>query len=128
MTEYKVLKRIKVGKDWHNPGDSVKGTDDHDWARIVNLGLAILKDGDDKEQKPFTPKAIKETPKEPTSEPNTPLTNLDNRANNTSKEPVIKPAGKAWFKVYLGDEVLGKAVRTKEEAQEIIDEWRKNQK
>lgn len=158
MKTFKVIREINVGEKTYFPGDTVKETDDRDWGAIERLGLVIDPDKlatvfDDADivvpkqpenaKEEFTPKKIENVSIEDAhigdlkvgssnikspEDQKEPLTNLDNSATNKPNEPVIKQAGPAWVKVYLGDEVLGKAVRTKEEAQEIIDEWRKNKK
>jgi len=47
--------------------------------------------------------------------------------NNDIVIPEIVQAGPAWKRVMLGNEQIGKSVRTDEEAQAIIDEWLENQ-
>ncbi len=65
-----------------------------------------------------------ETPKETVIVEETPLTNDE---NHDIVMPEIKAAGPAWFKVWLGEEQIGKTVRTKLEAEEIVAEWLANQ-
>ena len=65
-----------------------------------------------------------ETPKETVIVEETLLTNDE---NHDIVMPEIRAKGPAWMGVFLGEEQIGKSVRTEEEAQAIIDEWLANQ-
>jgi len=109
----KALKLVKIADKEYLPGDTFEQVDDgRDWLAMKMMGMIV--DIPDEE--------IFESPDQEIIEPikEKDLTLDDNSVN---VEPEIKAAGPAWFKVWLGDEQLGKAVRTKDEAQEIIDQW-----
>jgi len=51
---------------------------------------------------------------------------LTNAQENDIVMPEIRKKGVAWFAVYLGEEQIGKSVRSEDEAQAIVDEWLEN--
>lgn len=115
MVTYNVLKKIKVGDKYFLPGSSVEETKYHDWKKLVKLELVSISDT-----------LTQPTPKEEKPEPvNKPLTETE---NDDTVIPVIKAKGPAWLGVYFKGEQIGKSVRTEDEAEEIIEEWLKEQK
>lgn len=104
--EFRALKPLKIGDNEIWIDEIFTMPDDRDWLPLIKLELAELVNGEGKEISPQSA----ELP-----EPDTSF-------------PEIVKAGPVWKKVMLGDEQIGKSVKTEEEAQAIIDEWLEEQK
>jgi len=110
----KALKLIKIADKEYFPGNFFEQIDDgRDWLAMKMMGMIV----DIPDEEIVSEDAIEEIIK-PIKE-----NLLTTDTNSVSVMPEIRAAGPAWNKVFLGDVQIGKTVRTKEEAQEIIDQW-----
>jgi hypothetical protein len=112
MTNYKVIKQIRVGDTIFEPGDVVPETQDRDWVMLVRLKLV-------------EPSQEKTTAA--SAQPTIPLTNQEVSVTDKSK-PIIKEEEKGWIKVYVDGEQIGKATRDMSEAKKIAKEWQEANK
>ena len=109
MTQkFRALKPLKVGDRVFWIGEVFTIPDDRDWQSIIRLGLAEL-----------TTTVAAEEKSAATDKNNLTI------AQEYDSIPQIVKAGPVWKRVMLGDQQIGKSVKTDEEAQEIIDNWLK---
>lgn len=107
MTEYKAIKRVRIGEKDYHPGQTFEEVNDgRNWNLIERLGLIVkISDGD-----------ISESPKEPLTNPV--------KSGIVTRKAEIREEGKGWLKVYdEKGQQIGKATRDEEEAELIKLEY-----
>lgn len=112
MTNYKVLKQIRVGDKLFEPGDIVPETQDRDWSMLVRFKLV----------EPSQEKTVT------ASQAYTKLLTNQEVSVTDKAKPIIKEEEKGWIKVYVDGEQIGKATRDMSEAKKIAKEWQEANK
>lgn len=123
MTEYKAIKKVRIGEKDYYPGETFKEVNDgRNWKLIERLGL-IVKVSSDTPSAPVPKEEIVEIPTNPLPESTEDLTSAEKSDNNTRKA-IVKEEAKGWLKVYdENGNQLGKATRDQEEAELIKMEY-----